>query len=172
MPRAIRRTNDPNKDERYTLNEEKEWCLAVANIDKYDLDVAACEQSHLAEKYYTKDDNGLVRPWFGNVWCNCPYSLILPWVEKAWLEWEKEPGIGFLAERPKTISLLLPSGKQDQPWFQDLVEPYRDGRGTEEGERGLTTHYLSGRRRFASPTYPEGIPGSPFFGLVLLLWRR
>ena len=170
MPRAIRRTNDPNKDERYTLQEEKEWCLFTAGIEKYDLDVAACEQSHLAEKYYTKEDNGLVKPWFGHIFCNPPYSDIEPWVKKAWAEWSRfaltdAPG-------PLSITMLLPAGKTEQPWWQDYVELYRDGRAEDDDLKGLTTHYLTGRRRFASPTSPEGIPGSPFFGLVVLLWKR
>ncbi len=42
-----------------------------------DLDPFSCEYANRmvqARHYYTKDDDGLVKPWFGNVWMNHPYS--------------------------------------------------------------------------------------------------
>jgi hypothetical protein len=27
-----------------------------------------------AEAYYTKEDNGLIQPWFGSIWLNPPYG--------------------------------------------------------------------------------------------------
>ena len=42
-----------------------------------DLDPASCElanQTVKASRYYTKEDNGLSKEWYGNVWCNPPYG--------------------------------------------------------------------------------------------------
>lgn len=38
----------------------------------------------LADKYYTKEENGLTQPWNGCVWCNPPYSrkLLDAFIEK------------------------------------------------------------------------------------------
>ncbi len=42
-----------------------------------DLDPASCKEANMvvrAEKFYTKEDNGLMYPWYGRVWLNPPYS--------------------------------------------------------------------------------------------------
>src|SRR2546427_12378186 len=42
-----------------------------------DLDPASCElanRSVKASRYYTKEDNGLMHPWWGNVWLNPPFG--------------------------------------------------------------------------------------------------
>ena len=45
-----------------------------------------------AFQYYTKEDDGLSKDWFGNVWLNPPYSrnLILPFAEKVVEEIESD----------------------------------------------------------------------------------
>lgn len=35
-----------------------------------------------AKAYYTPDDDGLVQPWHGFVWCNPPYSGPFAWCDK------------------------------------------------------------------------------------------
>jgi hypothetical protein len=36
-----------------------------------------------AKVHYTKEDNGLVKEWFGRVWCNPPYGdHMVPWLAK------------------------------------------------------------------------------------------
>lgn len=150
-------------DQRFTTRETDAWCRKVAGVEAWDLDVAACEESHLAEKFYTKADDGLTKPWFGRVWCNPPFSDIEPWVAKAWFE----------AERGNTevVAMLLPASRTEQPWWHRWVEPFRDGRS--DRAIGITTHFLPGRTRFGHPGNPEGVGvGSPPFGCVLLVWRR
>ena len=42
-----------------------------------DLDPASCATANevvRAARYYTKEQDGLTRPWFGNVWLNPPFS--------------------------------------------------------------------------------------------------
>lgn len=50
-----------------------------------DLDPATCaaaQNTVLADKWYTKNEDGLSHPWFGRVWLNPPYSDPAPWTEK------------------------------------------------------------------------------------------
>lgn len=145
-------------DERYTTRETIAWCMERAGVDAFDLDVAACEESHHAERYFTKAIDGLKQPWAGRVWCNPPYSDIAPWVEKAWAE--------LRSGRAPLVAMLIPGNRTEQKWWQRDVEPLRD-RGGE-----LRTHFLPGRTPFARPgSGGVGQSGSPF-GCVLLVWRQ
>jgi ParB family transcriptional regulator, chromosome partitioning protein len=72
-----------------------EWYTPAWLIEKVrsfmgsiDLDPASCAKAQevvKAKTYYTKEDNGLVKPWKGNVWCNPPYSkeCMINFVKKA-----------------------------------------------------------------------------------------
>lgn len=156
--------SDIENDERYTTRETLAWCMARAGVDAFDLDVAACEESHHAPRYYTKADDGLQRPWNAErVWCNPPYSDIEPWVHKAWDE--------LAREHADLIAMLLPAIKTEQPWWQRVVEPFRDHEGACTFAT-LKTHFLPGRTAFARPgSGGIGQDGAPF-GCVLLVWRR
>jgi hypothetical protein len=99
----------------------------------FTVDVAAAAHNAKCGRYYTRDDDGLAQPWTGEtVWCNPPYSDIEPWVAKAWTEHPTTNG----------IVMLLPNNRQEQRWWQQLIEPYRDRVGSP-----LTTEYLAGRAR-------------------------
>lgn len=162
-------------DQRFTLREDDLWCRAKAGVEAWDLDVAACEESHLADRYFTKANDGLTKHWEGRVWCNPPFSDIGPWVQKAWESFGK-------FSSPEVIAMLLPASRTEQRWWQDLVEPFRDGRPWRSMPAGLTnlvegttlaTHFLPSRTRFGHPGNRDGIGvGSPPFGCVLLVWRR
>ena len=55
---------------------------------RFDLDVCAPIEGPLhtpADKWYSQLDDGLVKPWFGRVWMNPPFSKPSVWVEK-WLD--------------------------------------------------------------------------------------
>ncbi len=171
---------DDDNDQRFTTRETIEWCKRRSGVDEYDLDVAACVESHWAQVWYGQREDhfadGLSNPWFGHVWCNPPFSKIEPWVKKAWAAWSGQ------FERPKSISMLLPAVRTEQAWWQTWVEPFRDGHDVygegkpliamDAGPVALTTHFLPGRTAFAKPgSGGVGQEGSPF-GCVLLLWRR
>jgi len=112
-----------------------------------DLDPASCADANQTVKalyYYTQAENGLAHRWYGNVWCNPPYTQVVPghssikaWVSKAhrlyqegaieqcillipndtstkWFEWLWEYPICF---PPKRIKFLIPGRKVDQPTF-------------------------------------------------------
>lgn len=144
---------------------------------RFTLDVAAAPHNAKAESYYTRDDDGLDREWFGRVWCNPPYSDCGAWVRKAWEEWN---GSGIPldtyrifhgSEDPRDaelIVMLLPANRTEQAWWQDLVEPYRDRPGTP-----LRVEFLRGRMRFDRPGWTKPEKGDrPPFGCVLLIWQE
>lgn len=110
-----------DSDRRYTTKETMGLCMRLAGVDAWDLDVAADKESHWAPKWYGIEEDGLTQPWYGDVWCNPPWSNIEPWVRKAWEEMERQ-------QRPKTIAMLLPANRTEQPWFQLQIEQYRDNR--------------------------------------------
>lgn len=158
------------EDERYTTRETIEWCKRAAGVDTFDLDVAACFESHWASLWYGKREDGLHKPWFGDVWCNPPYSDLAPWVRKTWGEFAVAVG----PEGPsllRSVSMLIPGNRTEQRWWQADVEPFRDGRTLRHGAT-LRSHFLPGRTAFARPgSGGVGQSGAPF-GCVLLVWRR
>jgi len=53
-------------------------------VDGFDLDpCSGAEQTPHAEVTYTENDDGLRQEWFGQVWCNPPFSDKGDWLKKA-----------------------------------------------------------------------------------------
>ena len=88
--------------------------------DQYNFqcDVAASDQNHLCDEYFTEKDSALVNYWSeyvksgGYVWCNPPYSKPLPWIESAITE-SQESGIG---------SVILLNCDMSTRWAKLLTE--------------------------------------------------
>jgi phage N-6-adenine-methyltransferase len=126
----------------------------------FTLDVAAADHNAKTDSYYTRRDNGLLRPWPGRVWCNPPYSDCAAWVRKAWAEWHSDAP-------PELIVMLLPANRVEQAWWQDHIEPHRDRPGSP-----LRVEFLRGRMRFIRPGAVIGPKGDrPPFGCCLLIWE-
>jgi phage N-6-adenine-methyltransferase len=125
---------------------------------RFTLDAAANERNRKTRLHFDRISNGLSQSWqHHRVWCNPPYSDIRPWVEKAWAEHR----VGC-----PLIVMLLPANRTEQRWWQDLIEPFRDGRGP------LETRFYRGRFNFGLPDNPEGkFHSSPPFGCALVIWR-
>ena len=125
---------------------------------KFTLDVAAAPHNAKAERYFTREDDGLSQRWSGRVWCNPPYSDCGAWVGKAWHEWARRD--------VELIVMLLPANRVEQRWWQERVEPYRDRPGSP-----LRVEFLPGRMRFIRPNWAPGPKGDrPPFGCGLLIW--
>jgi phage N-6-adenine-methyltransferase len=139
-------------DERIT---EPAWFAALDRRFHFTIDVAALARNTKCERFYSPDDNGLDQPWAGErVWCNPPFSSIEPWVVKAWAE----------VDAP-LIVMLVPANRTEQPWWQELVEPHRDGGGR------LSVEFLAGRIRFLLPGQVTPAANTrPPFGCALLIW--
>ncbi len=154
-------------DERYTLPETDLLCRRLADVRNWRLDVAACAEASLGKRCYTKADNGLAQSWCApTIWCNPPFSNIAPWVEKA--------SLSIRDHAKKTIAMLLPATRTDQPWWHEWVEPFRDRKlGTIAPGVTLRCHFLKERTRFGLPGDRNGDNvGSPPFGCLLLVWRK
>lgn len=129
----------------------------------FTLDVAAAPHNAKCEDYYTVDDDGLSQDWYGNVWCNPPYSNLRAWLDKAWDEWQTSRSWKY---RPYVIAMLVPANRTEQAWWQERVEPFRDRMGMP-----LRVEFLRGRMRFDRPNAVIGPKGDrPPFGCCLLIW--
>ncbi len=57
---------------------------------RIDLDPASCREANAivdATRFYGFRENGLLQPWYGNVWLNPPYGNWEEWVPKTLAEW-------------------------------------------------------------------------------------
>lgn len=83
-------------------------------IFRFNLDAAATLENAKCNEFYTKEENGLSRPWHGNVWLNPPYGRqIGAWVKKAYEEVTR----GGAA----SVVLLLPA-RTDTAWYHDYCK--------------------------------------------------
>lgn len=116
------------------------WCtpawLACA-VGAFDLDPASNARSHIQARLRYASDNGedgLALPWVGSVWCNCPYSNVLPWARR--LADHDGPWCALLKLDPSTR------------WYAALmavnptVAPFRK-RLKFEGDRAMTANFPS-----------------------------
>ena len=83
------------------------------NEFKFTLDPCASKENHKCDKYFTKEENGLLQDWGGHrVYCNPPYGRTIGyWVEKAAKESRKEN---------TTVVMLLPA-RTDTKWFHKYI---------------------------------------------------
>jgi phage N-6-adenine-methyltransferase len=130
---------------------------------RFTIDVAASADNALLPRFYTSDDDGLLRSWAGErVWCNPPFSRLEPWVAKAWQA---------MRAGCELVVMLMPGIRCEQRFWQEYIEPFRDA-DPHDGIR-LRSRFLPGRLRFRGPG--GSIPGQgsdrPLFGCVLLTWE-
>jgi len=101
------------------------WRPLGRAVNGFDLDPAAgCEPERIAENRYTKEDDGLSQPWYGNVWLNPPFSEKTPWYRKLVDEyWNGD------VDRAVAIATVDPSCDWFHEWFStsDAI-CYLDGR--------------------------------------------
>ena len=80
--------------------------------DEFDftLDPCADELNHKCEKYYTKEQNGLIQSWKGErVFCNPPYgSTLKDWVKKC-------------AESDAELVVMLIPARTDTKYFHEYI---------------------------------------------------
>lgn len=90
-----------------------DWLFKLLDDEfHFTLDVAASKENTKCEKYFTKEDDGVERPWYGTCWCNPPYGReIGEWVEKA----GAESGCNGV-----TVVMLLPA-RTDTKWFEYVL---------------------------------------------------
>jgi len=126
----------------------------------FTIDVASSHHNTKLHRHFTREDDGLAQSWNNErVWCNPPYSDLRTWVKKAWDE----------SDETQLIVMLLPSNRTEQPWWHELVEPFRD---LPDRKNYFTTRFIRGRVKFVKPGDVKPRPDSrPPFGSVLLIWE-
>lgn len=112
----------------------------------FDLDPCAPENRlwDSARHYYTKEDDGLSKPWFGRVWLNPPYRnpLIRQFVEK-------------MAKHNRGVALVF--NRMDTALWHEVIFP-----------TASAIRILKGRLRFYTPDGREGDAAG--CGSVLISW--
>lgn len=74
----------------------------IHSLGEFDLDPCASINRpwDTAKKHYTVEDNGLLKDWFGRVWCNPPYGLeASDWLDKLAMH---NNGIALIFARTET----------------------------------------------------------------------
>jgi phage N-6-adenine-methyltransferase len=113
VPHVARSTgeNEWYTPERFTI-------LASSVMGGIDLDPASSDEAQKRVKagaYYTIDDDGLSKPWFGNVWMNPPYSkdLIGRFADKL---------AGHVEAGEVGQAVVLINNATETLWFQKLAK--------------------------------------------------
>jgi hypothetical protein len=91
-------TNTANHDEWLTPPE------IIEALGQFDLDPCAPTQAtrpwSMAHRHYSVEDNGLMMPWYGRIWCNPPYGReTFVWLNKLA---EHGDGIALIFARTET----------------------------------------------------------------------
>lgn len=132
-------------NEWYTPKEFIEAATAV--MGQIDLDPASSEIANKtvnAKRFYTVEDNGLEKPWFGRVWMNPPYAsdLIGKFAEKLVFEL---PNI--------SQAIVLVNNATETEWFYTMVV------------QATAVCFPRSRVRFVTP---DGTTGAPLQGQAIL----
>lgn len=95
-----------------------EWSTPQWLFDELDaefhftLDAAASDENHKCDRYYTKENDGLLKDWEGEtVFVNPPYSRISDWVYKAHHEGCKDN---------TTVVMTIPA-RTDTKYFHNCI---------------------------------------------------
>ena len=91
-----------------------QWLFDKLNEEfGFDLDPCATAENAKCEKYFTKEDDGLMQDWGGHsVFCNPPYGReISKWVKKCYEE----------SLKPDTTVVLLIFSRTDTAYFHDYI---------------------------------------------------
>lgn len=144
-----------NSDEWYTPEAFFKRC--EQEVGWFDLDPCATHENHKAPNYFTEEDDGLMKEWFGKVFVNPPYSennkakrdgkIVLWWIEKCSLEMARG-GV-------QLIYLLIPS-RTDTKAFHDFL--YQ--------KEWVELRFIKGRLKF------WGAKNSAPFPSLLAIFRR
>ena len=144
-------TFNSGNNEWYTPEKYIEMARAV--LGEIELDPASSETANKTVKadcFYTEQDDGLSRPWYGKVWMNPPYGTDL--IGKFTEKFADEYMAGSITE-----GIVLVNNATETAWFSYLVEA------------AAAVVFPHGRIRYYSPTKESNAPlqGQAFiyFGL-------
>lgn len=115
----------------------------------FDLDPAADKYNCKALGFFGKEDDGLKHSWWGNVFCNPPYSNIGQWTAKCY----NEAAIG------NANVVLLAAARPDTRYWWDY---------SRHGE----VRFIKGRIRFIDPSKDGKPTGAPFPSAVIIFRKN
>lgn len=121
-----------------------QWFFDKLNDEfHFTLDPCADDSNHKCEKYFTKEQNGLIQDWSGErVFCNPPYGREIGfWVKKCHDEAQKENAV---------CVMQLPA-RTDTRWFHDYIY----------GQAQI--RFIKGRLKFG-----DGKNSAPFPSMVVV----
>lgn len=88
-----------------------------AEFGVFELDPCAEPHTAKAPKFYTVEQDGLGKPWFGRVFVNPPFSKPRPWLERAY--------DATSTGEAELVICLLPASV-DTRWFHEAVLPFAE----------------------------------------------
>lgn len=111
----------------------KDFFKKYNDIYNFEIDVAATDENHLVDNYWTIDDDALTKDWEGKVcWMNPPYGReIAKFIEKAYNE----------SLKGAIVVCLIPS-RTDTAWWHDYVMKGK-------------IEFIRGRLKFINRTFPS-----------------
>lgn len=119
----------------------------VKALGSFDLDPCApSRQFYTAKECYTKEDDGLSKPWFGRVWLNPPYNRKLI-----------DPFIRRMAQHGNGIALIF--NRMDIALWHDIIFP-----------TASALFVIRGRLKFYRPDRTQGDAAG--CGSVLVSWNQ
>ena len=132
-------------------NKTDRWATPQDFFDKlneefrFTLDPCADEFNHKCEKYYTKEDDGLVQSWRGEtVFCNPPYGReIGSWVKRYYMHSVIDCGL---------VVMLIPA-RTDTKWFHDYIY----------NKSNVEIRFIKGRLKFG-----DSKNSAPFPSMVVI----
>ena len=111
---------------------------------KFTLDACAAPWNYKVNNYYTQEDDGLIQPWTGTVWCNPPYGRqIGKWVQKAY----------EANQQGATVVMLIPS-RTDTAYWHDYISK-------------AEVRFIRGRLKFTTPNNETALP-APFPSAIVI----
>lgn len=96
------------------------WIVEIARslMGGIDLDPASshkAQETIKAERYYTKEDDGYMKPWSGRVWLNPPFDDAPRWVRRLVAAYE---------DRDIPQAVLLVNSAPGYIWWEELYRAY------------------------------------------------
>ena len=109
----------------------------------FTLDACALPSNAKCKLYYTKEDDGLSKPWGGVTWCNPPYGRNIG----AWVKKGRDAGTDGA-----TVVMLLPA-RTDTKWFHEYIWQ----------KENVEVRFVKGRLKFG-----DGKDSAPFPSMIVI----
>jgi len=88
--------------------------LSLIGLERFDLDAAADIYNRKAVHYFSEERNSLECDWFGNAWCNPPFSLKKEFILKAHKE--------VLSGNANMVCMMIPFERATKWWRESIAK--------------------------------------------------